>query len=76
MCGHLHRAVTGRIADVPAVAASSSCHQMALLLAPEVGGAFALEPPGFAVHRWTEADGFASHMAFVGPFPGPFPFSG
>ncbi len=41
---------------------------MALLLAPETDGAFVREPPGFAVHRWTEADGFASDMAFVGPF--------
>ena len=75
VCGHLHRAITGRVADIPAVAASSPCHQMALLLGPDAAGAFVLEPPAFALHRWTERDGFASHVAFVGPFPGPFPFS-
>ena len=75
VCGHLHRAVVGQVADVPAVAASSPCHQMALLLGNGDVGAFVLEPPAFAMHRWTEADGFASHVVFVGPFPGPIAFS-
>ena len=76
VCGHIHRTVTGRIAQVPAMAAPSPCHQMALLMEPGAPGAFALEPPAFALHRWTAADGLTSHVAFVDPSPGPFPFSG
>ncbi len=75
VCGHVHRAITGRVADAPVVAAPSPCHQMALSLAPNAAGAFVLDPPAFALHRWTATDGFASHVAYVGPFPGPFAFS-
>jgi len=76
ICGHVHRAVTACVAKVPALIAPSACHHMALALAPGAPGAFVLDPPAFAVHRWSEADGIVSHIAYVGPCPGPFPFTG
>ncbi len=76
VCGHVHRAITGAVAGVPAVIAPSPCHHLALALAPGAPGAYVFDPPAFAVHRWTASDGFASHLAFVGPSPGPFPFTG
>ena len=75
LCGHVHRAVVGRVGRVPVVIAPSPCHQVALALAPGAPGAFVLDPPTYAVHRWTDSDGFCTHMAYVGPTPGPFPFS-
>lgn len=76
VCGHVHRAVTGQVAQVPAVIAPAACHHVALSLTPGAPGAFVLDPPAFAVHRWTEEDGIVSHIAYVGPCPGPFPFTG
>lgn len=75
LCGHVHRTVLGCIAHVPVLIAPSPCHQVALTLAPGAPGAYVLDPPAFAVHRWTARDGFSTHIAFVGPTPGPFPFS-
>ncbi len=76
ICGHVHRTVTAAVANVPTLIAPSACHHMALSLAPDAPGAFVLEPPAFAVHCWSEADGIVSHIAYVGPCPGPFPFTG
>ena len=76
VCGHVHRAVMGTVAGIPVLIAPSPCHQVALSLAPGAAGAFVLEPPAFVLHRWTAVDGLASHVAHVGPSPGPFPFTG
>ncbi len=76
VCGHVHRAVFGQCAGVPTMIAPSPCHNVALELAPDAPGGYVLDPPAFVIHRWSPEGDFASHMAFVGPVPGPFPFSG
>lgn len=76
LCGHVHRTVFGRVAHIPALIAPSPCHQVALTLAPDAAGAYVLDPPAFALHRWTQGDGLSTHITFVGPTVGPFPFSG
>lgn len=76
VCGHVHRTIVGQCAGVPAMIAPSPCHNVALALEPNAAGSYVLDPPAFVVHRWSAGDGFASHLAFVGPVPGPFPFSG
>jgi 3',5'-cyclic AMP phosphodiesterase CpdA len=75
LCGHIHRAIYGQVAHAPAMLAPSPCHQLALALAPDAPGAFVLEPPSFAVHRWTEGEGFASHISYVDSNGGPYPFA-
>ena len=72
-CGHHHRTVVGQVAHAIAMIVPGTAHQVELDLAggPE---AITLEPPAFALHRWTAADGFASHVALVESYPGPFPF--
>ncbi|HST76066.1 MAG TPA: phosphodiesterase [Acetobacteraceae bacterium] len=75
ICGHVHRSVTAMVAKVPVLIAPSACHHMALALAPDAPGAFVLDPPAFSVHCWAEASGIVSHIAYVGPCPGPFPFT-
>ncbi len=51
LCGHVHRAITGRFAGLPALIAPSASHQFALDF--ENAGAFAVvqEPPQLALHR-------------------------
>ena len=56
---------------VPGVA-----HQVELDLGEDDAreGALVLEPPAYALHRYTPAEGLSSHVAYVERFPGPFPF--
>jgi len=76
VCGHLHRAVIARFAGAVACAAPSTAHQVRLDLRPfdTSPGDYVLEPPGYLLHRWTQEAGFATHVATVGDWPGPFPF--
>jgi len=74
ICGHLHRAIDARIAHTVASTAPSPAHQVELNLKPGGASAWLLEPPGFKVHAWGTEGGLVSHMAYVGPFEGPYPF--
>jgi len=74
VCGHHHRAITARFAGAIASVCPSVAHQVELDLRSTAPAAFRLEPPAFQLHRWTLADGFVSHIAFVEDYPGPFPF--
>ncbi len=74
VCGHHHRPITARFAGAIASVCPSVAHQVELDLRPTAPAAFRLEPPAYQMHRWTRADGFVSHTAFVEGYPGPFPF--
>ena len=74
VCGHHHRPVVGRVAQAIASIAPSVAHQVELSLDSHEGGAFVFEPPAFQLHRWTAADGIASHTVYVDDYPGPYPF--
>lgn len=76
MCGHLHRAVTATFAGTAACSAPSTAHQIRLDLRPHDSspGEYTLEPPGFLLHYWSAECGFATHLANIDQFPGPFPF--
>lgn len=74
ICGHHHRPVVGRVAHAIALIAPSTAHQVELTFHPEDLGAFIFEPPAYMLHRWTAADGLASHTAYVEAYPGPHPF--
>ncbi len=74
ICGHHHRPVVGRVAHAIASIAPSVAHQVELSLDSPDGGAFVFEPPAFQLHRWTAADGIASHTVYVEDYPGPYPF--
>lgn len=76
ICGHVHRPVLARVAHAPVWVGPSVSHQVALALAPDAPGAYVMDPPAFSLHRWTETDGLVSHLGFVGPSSGPYPFSG
>ncbi|MSO91225.1 MAG: phosphodiesterase [Acetobacteraceae bacterium] len=75
ICGHVHRPITARFAQAVCSVAPSTAHQLELTLAPGARGAFVMEPAAAHLHRWTAQDGFVSHVAYVEPFPGPYPFS-
>jgi 3',5'-cyclic-AMP phosphodiesterase len=69
LCGHLHRAIDRRFAGTVAGTAPSTAHQVVLDLAPAAPLAFALEPPGYQLHSWNEADGLVTHTAVIGDWP-------
>lgn len=74
ICGHLHRSIQTRWAGTVALTAPSTAHQLQLDLSPNADPAYTLEPPGFVVHAWSDANEITSHVAYVGPHPGPYPF--
>ncbi len=74
LCGHLHRPIQTRFGGTLASTCPSPAHQVVLDLAPDAASQFALEPPGYQLHLWREGAGLVSHTAFVGDFPGPYPF--
>lgn len=73
VAGHVHRTIHAAVGGRRALVAPSCAHQIALDLRPEAPAAWCLEPPGFMLHRWT-GEGFASHAAVCGRWPGPFAY--
>jgi 3',5'-cyclic AMP phosphodiesterase CpdA len=69
VCGHLHRPIDCRFAGTIAGTAPSTAHQTVLNLGPEAADRFALEPPGYQLHRWNEATGLVTHTAAIGEWP-------
>jgi 3',5'-cyclic AMP phosphodiesterase CpdA len=74
ICGHLHRDIQVRFAGTVAGTCPSVAHQVALDLRDDAPSRFKLEPPGFQLHYWSDADGLRTHTAFIGDFAGPYPF--
>jgi 3',5'-cyclic AMP phosphodiesterase CpdA len=74
LCGHHHRPIVARFAGTVVQIAPSVAHQVTLNLAPGAPDSLILEPPAYLLHRWTPESGLVSHQAYVGEFPGPYPF--
>lgn len=74
ICGHLHRAIDVRFAGTIASTTPSPAHQVTLDLAKDAASTWVLEPPAFRVFGWSPPEGLVTHLAFVGPHDGPFPF--
>lgn len=72
-CGHVHRAIETRIGGVSVSIAPSPAHSVALDFDPEGAPGFSLEPPMLRLFRW-DGGQLVSHLLFVEPPPGPFPF--
>jgi 3',5'-cyclic AMP phosphodiesterase CpdA len=75
LCGHHHRPIVARFAGTMVQVAPSTAHQVTLALAPGAHESLNLEPPAYLLHRWTPATGVVSHQAYVGRYPGPYPFA-
>ena len=74
ICGHIHRSIAARVAHAPVTVCPSPAHQIVLDLAPGGVEAFAMEPPGYQLHRWTPSTGLVTHTVAVGAYPGPYRF--
>jgi 3',5'-cyclic-AMP phosphodiesterase len=74
VCGHLHRSIQARFAGTIAMTAPSTAHAVALDLATDAASEFAMQPPGYLVHAWSETGRVVSHLAFSGTFDGPYRF--
>jgi 3',5'-cyclic AMP phosphodiesterase CpdA len=73
LCGHVHRAIETRWHGTLVMTAPATCHQIALLLAPDAREGFTLEPPSYRLHLW-DGRQLVTHTAAIGDYPGPFPF--
>ncbi|WP_206952704.1 phosphodiesterase [Trinickia acidisoli] len=74
ICGHVHRPIYTRFAGTIAAAVPAPAHQVALDLREGAPSAFRLEPPAFALHRYTPETGVVTHHAYVDEGEGPYPF--
>ncbi|MDN4016474.1 phosphodiesterase [Zwartia panacis] len=74
ICGHLHRAIDVRFAGTIASTTPSPAHQVTLNLTTDAASTWMLEPPAFRVFGWSPPEGLVTHLAFVGPYEGPYPF--
>ncbi len=74
LCGHLHRPIQVRWAGTLASTAPSPAHQVALNLAADAPPQFVMEPPAYQLHHWSADSGLVTHLAYIGKFPGPYPF--
>lgn len=74
ICGHVHRPIFTRFGGTIASAVPAPAHQVALDLRDNAPSAFRLEPPAFAVHRYTAETGVVTHHAYVDEGEGPYPF--
>jgi Icc protein len=76
VCGHHHRPIQIRWAGTIGSVAPSTAHQVTLDLTPDAPATFDLEPPAFHLHSWAPDVGIVTHQAYIGNFPGPYPFVG
>lgn len=72
--GHLHRPIFGRWANTVVSTAPSLVHQVSLNLCPDTKGSFVMEPPAYQLHLWHPTAQLITHVAYVEPYPGPYPF--
>jgi hypothetical protein len=75
-CGHHHRPIQIRWAGTIGSVAPSTAHQVTLDLTEGAPASFDLEPPAFHLHSWSPGVGLVTHQAYIGKFPGPYPFVG
>jgi Icc protein len=76
VCGHHHRPIQIRWAGTIGSVAPSTAHQVTLDLSEGAPSSFHLEPPAFHLHCWIAGAGIVTHQAYIGEFPGPYPFVG
>ena len=74
LCGHLHRTIFKRFGGTVAMTCPSPAHQVVLDFTPDAPSQFAMEPPGYLLHRWNEQEGMTSYGVAIGEFEGPYPF--
>lgn len=76
LAGHHHRAIIGQHGNTTLLAApATGGHQSELSFDPTARTYFHLEPGGYFLLRWHEADGLTAALGTIGDFPGPFPFT-
>lgn len=67
LCGHIHRAITRRLAGTVVVACPSISHQLDLDLSQDDRLSIVLEPTACMLHVWHGPhDGLVSHQSYIG----------
>ena len=72
LTGHLHRMMAVPWGGITAMCLSSTAHQAALNLQPDVELTIRMEPPACLLVDWDEAEGFLTHVSPIGAYEGPF----
>ena len=67
IAGHVHRAITGRVAHAPVVICPSTLAQLRLNLDGHRGLEFVDEPQAIAIHQFAAAGGLVSHIQPTAP---------
>jgi len=75
LCGHHHRPIQTAWAGTIGSVAPSTAHQVMLDLVDEQAARIMMEPPAYHLHLWSPESGLVTHMAYVGPFNGPYDFT-
>lgn len=75
LCGHVHRPIHTRWADVPLIVGPSVAHQVALDLTDGGASVFVMEPPAMHLHYWDDKQNcLITHLAYINQYDGPYPF--
>src|SRR5690606_33970956 len=76
VCGHLHRAITRRIAGTTVTASPGTAHQVGLDLEhPRI--TLLMEPAACALHLWLGPEGgLVTHLSYPGRYPSAEVFDG
>lgn len=74
LCGHLHRTIFQRFGGTIASTCPGTAHQLALELGPRPTLQYIMEPPGYQLHWWHNAN-LVTHHAVFGTYEGPYPFA-
>jgi len=75
IAGHVHRFVMDTLGSTPVMIAPGTSHAVTLDLGTARAGTFDMELGGILIHE-ASGTGIRSHLLPIGPFAGPFPFSG
>lgn len=74
LCGHVHRVMFRRWAGTVVAACPSTTTEIALQWRPDAPEQSFIGPAACLLHRWQPGEGLVSHVSYIGPQPGPYPF--
>ena len=73
--GHVHRATQTRLGAVPVLSCPRTVTQIAPRTAAAATPASYRESPALWLHRWIDEQPAVSHLSYIAPYDGPFPFA-
>ncbi|MFE8873275.1 phosphodiesterase [Acetobacter persici] len=72
--GHIHRPACAQFAGALVTIAPSVAHQVVLDFTSNAPSCFTMEPGGYLLHAFLQADEAVTHYVSIGEWAGPYPF--